>query len=77
VQIQKSGSEVGGDVVTLDQHYLGTYNSGTGYVDALPAGTTPGTVSTQGADAYQGQSVVTYLAAGDTVTVQSYVICGP
>jgi Collagen triple helix repeat (20 copies) len=75
VQIQKSGSEVGGDVVTLDQHYLGTYNSGT--VDALPAGSTAGTVSTQAADAYQGQAVVTFLAAGDTVTVQSYVVCGP
>jgi hypothetical protein len=77
VQIQKSGSEVGGDVVTLDQHYLGTYNSGTGFVDALPAGSTPGTVSTQAANAYEGQAVVTFLAAGDTVTLQSYVVCGP
>lgn len=78
VQIQKSGSEVGGDVVTLYQHYLGTYNSGTGFVDAVPAfGSPAGTVSTQAANAYEGQAVVTYLAGGDTVTVQSYVVCGP
>lgn len=76
VQIQKSGTEVGGDVVTLQQHFLGTYVSAT-EVDALPGGTTPGAVSTQPANAYEGQAVVTYLAQDDTVTVQSYVICGP
>jgi hypothetical protein len=77
VQIQKSGTESGGDVVTIGQHILGTYNSGTSLVDPLPAGTTPGTVSTTAADAYQGSAVVTELAGGDTVMVQAYVVCGP
>ena len=77
VQIQKSGATSGGDVVTLGQHFLGTYDSGTGLVDALPAGTTPGTVSTVAANAYEGQAVVTQLSQGDTVTVQSFVVCGP
>jgi hypothetical protein len=83
VQILKNGTESAGDVVTVDQHFLGTYNSGTGLVDALPAGTTPGTVSTQAANAYEAQAVVTELAGGttptngDSVTVQSYVVCGP
>ncbi|MGH7922171.1 MAG: hypothetical protein ACREQM_19865, partial [Candidatus Dormibacteraceae bacterium] len=77
VQIQKSGTESGGDVVTIQNHYLGTYDSGTGLVDALPAGTTPNTVSTIAADAYEGQAVVTELAGGDTVTEQAFVVCGP
>ena len=79
VQIQKSGAESGGDVVTVAQHFLGTYdNSGPSpVVDPLPAGTTPGTVSTQAADSYEAQAVVTELAAGDSVTVQSFVVCGP
>lgn len=75
VQIQKSGSESGGDVVTVDQHVLGTYSNGT--FSVLPAGTTAGTVSSQAANAYSGQAVVTELAGGDTVTLQSYVVCGP
>lgn len=79
VQIQKSGAESGGDVVTVAQHFLGTYdNSGSSpVVDPLPAGTTPGTVSTQAANAYEAEAVVTELAAGDSVTVQSFVVCGP
>jgi hypothetical protein len=82
VQILKSGTESGGDVVTVDQHFLGTYVSPT-EVDALPAGSTPGSVSTQAANAYEAQAVVTELAGGttpsngDSVTVQSYVVCGP
>lgn len=75
---QKSGNGIGSDVVTLDQHYLGTYNSGTGAVDPLPAiGSTAGTASTQAANAYEATGVVTNLNAGDTVKLQSYVICGP
>lgn len=76
VQIQKSGSESGGDVVTIQQHFLGSYVSST-QVSPLPAGTSPGTISTQPANAYEGQAVITELGGGDTVTVQSYVICGP
>jgi len=79
VQIQKSGTESGGDVVTIEQHMLGTYTGTfpTGTFSVLPAGTTPGTVSTVAANAYQGQAVVSQLAGGDTVTVQAYVVCGP
>lgn len=79
VQIQTpSGAESNGDVVTLEQHYLGTYDSGTKLVDPLPpAGSASGTVSTTNANAYEGQAVVTYLASGDSVTVQSFVVCGP
>lgn len=78
VQIQQpAGAEQDGDVVTLQDHFLGTYNSGTGLVDPLPSGSTPGTQSTQAANAYQGQAVVTYLASGDSATAQAFVVCGP
>ena len=85
VTIQKTGTEATGDVVTLDQHYLGTFNSGTGLVAPLPAvGSPAGTASpapTQSVpfpiNAYEGQAVVTELAVGDTVTVQAFVVCGP
>jgi hypothetical protein len=84
VTIQKTGTEATGDVVTLDQHFLGTYNSGTGFVNPLPAvGSPAGTVSPAPApgtfpiNAYEGQAVVTELALGDTVTVQAFVVCGP
>jgi hypothetical protein len=46
-------------------------------VNVLPTNSTPGTVSSLPANAYQGQAVVTELAGGDTVTMQSYVVCGP
>jgi hypothetical protein len=77
VQIQKTGTEATGDVVTVDQHFLGTFNSGTGLVDAIPTGSVAGTISTTSANAYEGQAVVTELAVGDTVTVQAFVVCGP
>jgi len=76
VQITKTGTEATGDVVTVEQHFLGTYNSPTS-VTVIPAGTTAGTASTIGANAYEGQAVVTELADGDSVTVQAFVICGP
>lgn len=76
VQIQKSGAESGGDVITIQQQYLGTYSSGS--VTPLPAaGSMAGTASTQAANAFEGQAVVTELAGGDTVNVQSFVVCGP
>lgn len=76
VQIQTpSGAESNGDVVTLQQHFLGTYDSATGLVD--PFSGASGTPSTQAANAYEGQAVVTYLAAGDSATVQAFVVCGP
>jgi hypothetical protein len=76
VTIQKSGAQSTGDVVTIQQHFLGTFVSSTS-VSPLPAGSTPGTVSTQAANAYEGQAVVTQLNAGDSVVAQAYVVCGP
>lgn len=75
VRIDKSGTESGGDVVTIAQQFLGTYNSGTGLVD--PFSTSPGTPSAQAANAYEGQAVVTQLAEGDAAKVQTFVVCGP
>lgn len=81
VQIQKTGTEATGDVVTLEQHYAGTYIPASGMtpasVNPLPAGTSAGTISTTPANAYDGQAVVTELAVGDSVTVQAFVVCGP
>jgi hypothetical protein len=75
VRIDKSGTESGGDVVTIAQQFLGTYNSKTGLVD--PFTTSPGTPSTAAANAYEGQAVITQLAGGDTAKVQTFVVCGP
>jgi hypothetical protein len=77
VQIQKSGTENGGDVVTEQNHIVGTYDNGTGFVDPIPSGSVAGTVSTTPANAYESQAVVSQLAGGDSVTVQAYVVCGP
>jgi hypothetical protein len=77
VQITKSGAQSSADVVTILEHFAGTYNSTTSTVDPLPSSTTPGTVSTQGADAYLGRAVITQLNTGDSVTVQAYAVCGP
>lgn len=71
VQIQKSGTESSGDVVTIQQQFLGTYASPTSVT--LPASSP----STSYSNAYEGQAVVTQLTAGDTVTVQTFVVCGP
>ncbi|MGO9904503.1 MAG: hypothetical protein ACLP4R_05980 [Solirubrobacteraceae bacterium] len=84
--IQKTGTEASGDVVTLEQHYVGTFDSGTGLVDATPPlGSAAGTVyqpSTTAPvvpppNAYEAEAVVTELAIGDTATVQAFVVCGP
>lgn len=71
VQIQKSGTESSGDVVTIQQQFLGTYASPTSVT--LPSSSP----STTASNAYEGQAVVTQLTAGDTVTVQAFVVCGP
>jgi Collagen triple helix repeat (20 copies) len=72
VQIQKSGTESAGDVVTIEQQFLGTTTS-TNPTSITPPSSSP----TTAANAYEGEAVVTQLTAGDTVTVQAYVICGP
>ena len=86
VTIQKTGTEATGDVVTLEQHYLGSYDNGPpATVDPVPAlGSAAGTPSPAttppnppAINAYEGQAVVTELAFGDSVTVQAFVVCGP
>jgi Collagen triple helix repeat (20 copies) len=80
--IQKTGTEATGDVVTLEQHYVGTLNV-SGTVDATPAlGSPAGTVYQPSTtipvpNAYEAQAVVTELAGTDSVTVQAFVVCGP
>lgn len=64
------------DVVGLQSSYPGLYVGPT-EVDPLPAGAPPGGVSQESANAYEAQAVVTQMANGDTVTFQSYVVCGP
>ncbi len=77
VVIQPTGTEQSSDVVAEQNHFLGTFVSST-QVNPLPApSSAPGTVSTISANAYEAQAVVGQLAAGDTVTVQAYVLCGP
>jgi hypothetical protein len=64
------------DVVGLESSYPGLYVSQT-EVDPLPLGTAPGTVSQEPANAYEVQAVIQNMTSGDTLTVQSYVVCGP
>ena len=77
VQIVKSGTESTGDVVTIQEHILGTANPDGSNFMVLPPGSVAGTVSTIAANAYEARGVVTQLSPNDTVTVQSYVVCGP
>ena len=64
------------DVVGLGSSFTGVDNGPT-EVDPLPAGAAPGAVSTEPANAYEAQAVVTKMNQNDTVTYQSYVVCGP
>jgi Collagen triple helix repeat (20 copies) len=77
VQIVKSGTESTGDVVTIEEHILGTANPDGSNFTVLPPGSVAGTVSAIAANAYEARGVVTQLSPNDTVTVQSYVVCGP
>jgi hypothetical protein len=65
-----------GDVVGLESSFPGLY-AGPTEVDPLPLGSAPGAVSSQAANAYEVQAVITHMNSGDNVTVQSYVVCGP
>lgn len=64
------------DVVGLASSFTGVDN-GPAEVDPLPAGAAPGAVSTEPANAYEAQAVITDVQTNHTVTVQSYVVCGP
>jgi Collagen triple helix repeat (20 copies) len=77
VQIVKSGAQSSADVVTILQHFEGTFASST-QVNPIPApGSPAGTQSSSAGNAYEGQAVVTQLNSADNVTVQAYVVCGP
>jgi hypothetical protein len=75
VVITKSGTNSTSDVVTLETGLLGTYVSATQVSPA--SGSAVGSVSQQPSNAYEAIAVVTQLNSGDSVTVQSYVECGP
>jgi hypothetical protein len=69
-------SNPGVDVVGLESSFPGLY-AGASEVDPLPLGATPGSVSTEAANAYEAQAVISSVRSNDQVTVQSYVVCGP
>jgi hypothetical protein len=69
-QIVKNGANSGGDVVTLEASYPGTY-AGSG------AEVTPITGAATVANAYEAKAVVTVLNTGDNYTLQAYAVCGP
>jgi len=69
-QIVKNGANSGGDVVTLEASYPGTY-AGSG------AEVTPITGTATAANAYEAKAVVTVLNSGDNYTLQAYAVCGP
>jgi hypothetical protein len=74
--ITKNGQNSTSDVVTVENSFPGLFQSQTS-VTPLPLGSTPGQASTQPATAYEFQAVITQLNNGDSVTVQSYAVCGP
>jgi hypothetical protein len=74
--ITLAGASRAADVVAPENSYPGIFISQT-EVDPLPEGSTPGAISTEPANAYEGQAIVTQLSFGDSVTVQAYVVCGP
>jgi hypothetical protein len=71
--ITTSGS---GDVIGLENAYPGLYSSAE-EVDPLPLGATPGAKSSESANAYEAQAVITEIQSGQNLTVQAYVVCGP
>jgi len=79
IQINPTGTESTSDVVTIQQQTLGTWDSGKSTFTPLPGplGTPASTQSQTAANAFQANAVVTVLNPNDTVTAQSYVICGP
>ncbi|HET8980298.1 MAG TPA: hypothetical protein VFN55_14375, partial [Solirubrobacteraceae bacterium] len=73
--INRTGTNSTSDVVTLMSSYPGLYQSSS-HVTPIPSGN-GGQQSTQPANAYEADAVITNYNAGDTITVQSYVVCGP
>jgi hypothetical protein len=73
--IKRTGPNSTSDVVTLQSSYPGLYQSSSS-VTPIPSGN-GGQQSTQPANAYEADAVITNYNAGDTITVQSFVTCGP
>lgn len=73
--VTRTGQHASSDVVSLMSSYPGLYVSPS-QVAPIPTGT-GGQQSSQPANAYESDSVITQYNAGDTITVQAYVICGP
>jgi len=69
--IVKNGSTSGGDIVTLEASYPGTYAGSGAEVTPITTG------SSTGANAYEAKAVVTVLNSGDNYTLQAYAVCGP
>jgi Collagen triple helix repeat (20 copies) len=72
-QITKSG---GGDTIAVESAYPGQFVSSTEVDPPFQSSDTPGTTA-QAANAYQVTAVINQLSAGQSVSVTSYVICGP
>jgi len=72
--ITKAGPNTTGDVVSIEDSFPGKYISQT---EVDPLVTTPGTSSTQPANAYEAIMIISSLANGDNVTLQAYAVCGP
>jgi hypothetical protein len=71
-----TGSTSGTDVVPISNGYPGTLSGPVSVSPSPPAGN-GGQISTQSADSYESQAVIDVLHSGDSVTLQSYVVCGP
>ncbi|MGH2914886.1 MAG: hypothetical protein ACRDMX_07850 [Solirubrobacteraceae bacterium] len=64
------------DVVGIESAFPGLYQ-GSNEVDPLPKGSPPGAISAEPANGYEAQPVVFEMQAGDSVSYQAYVVCGP
>jgi hypothetical protein len=69
-------SDTTNDVVGIESAFPGLYVGQT-QVDPLPIGGSPGGVSQEPANAYEVVAVIGSVTSNSTVTVRSYVVCGP
>jgi hypothetical protein len=69
-------SDTTNDVVGIESAFPGLYVNQT-EVDPLPLGSSPGGVSLEPANAYEAVAVIGNVTSRSTVTIQTYVVCGP
>jgi hypothetical protein len=67
--INKSGTNAGADIVTLESSYPGVF--------ASPGSEITPFVSNTPDNAYEAKAVISDLAPSDTFTLTAYVVCGP